>query len=122
MFGYLFGDLRNVYVPSGATAYNPPQVAKVDFNQLQQRVDSLELACAALWTLLKHTNGFTDEQLKEIIHQIDASDGQLDGKMTVPAAVCPVCKHKLLSKTATKCLWCGAPLHAGLFNQSDSGL
>ena len=63
MLGFLFGNYSGLYgAPIGPTVpSSTPTVAAGDFAILQHRVDSLELACAALWTLLKQTNGFTDD-------------------------------------------------------------
>lgn len=124
MLGFLFGSYGGYY---SNAIYNPvhisstpPPVGVGQFQMLQSRVDSLELACAALWKLLKDTNGFTDDQLKAVIHDIDAADGTVDGRVTPRGGVCPHCHNKILSRTANKCLWCGAPLNDGPFSQSDS--
>jgi hypothetical protein len=123
MLGFLFGNYRGMY---GGPIISAPQtptntgVAAGQFLMLQQRVDSLELACAALWRLLKVQNGYTDEQLQALIQQVDGEDGALDGKITRQGGVCPHCHRKVLSRTAGKCLWCGAPLNDGPFNQSGS--
>jgi|SRR5579862_3079879 len=123
MLGYLFGNYRGVYGPPfGPISPYPPAAANIgQLTALQQRVDSLEMACAALWKLLKEQNGFTDEQLKTVIHEIDAADGAADGKVTKHAGLCPHCQHRILSRTANKCLWCGAPLDEAPFNVGGAG-
>lgn len=122
MLGFLFGNYGGMY-GSGFPVMNPmptttPGVATGQFMMLQQRVDSLELACAALWALLKAQNGYTDDQLKEMIHSVDVADGTADGRITRQGGACPHCGHRVLSRTAGKCLWCGAPLNNGPFNQA----
>ena len=120
MLGYLFGNYSSAYSPvTPAVPLNTP-VGQGQFTSLQQRVDSLELACAALWKLLKQTNNFTDDQLKALIHEIDAADGTIDGRITPAGGVCPHCGNRILSRTAGKCLWCGAQLNSGIFNQANS--
>lgn len=124
MLGFLFGNYTGMYGASLGPIYPQPyQKApggpSAEVLQLQQRVDTLELACASLWKLLKDANGFTDEQLQNVIHQVDAADGTVDGKITRQGGECPHCHHRILSRTANKCLWCGAPLTEGPFNQSD---
>ena len=117
MLGFLFGRYANVYTP-GPIAPQPlsSPIGAGQFAALQQRVDTLELACAALWKLLKEHNGLTDEQLQAMIHEVDAADGTADGKVTVQGGVCPHCGQRVLSRTAGKCLWCGAPLTTGPFS------
>jgi len=118
MLGYLFGSYSNVYQPAyPPPVASPPPIGVGQFEALQHRVDSLELACAALWRLLKQANGSTDEQLKALIHEVDAADGTVDGRITPVAGNCPQCGHRILSRTAGKCLWCGAPLTTGAFNE-----
>lgn len=116
MLGFLFGNYANVYNP-GPIVPQPlgSPIGAGQFGMLQQRVDTLELACAALWRLLKEHNGFTDEQLQAAIHDVDAADGTVDGKVTPRSGTCPHCGQRILSRTAGKCLWCGAPLAAGPF-------
>jgi hypothetical protein len=113
MLGYLFGNYSGmcdpVVVQSGLSTRE--RVDLSDFQQLKQRVDALELACAGLWTMLKAAHGFNDQQLKDYIQAVDAADGTVDGKITPHGGgLCPKCGHKLLSRSSAKCLWCGAPL------------
>ncbi|HTQ12076.1 MAG TPA: hypothetical protein VMI31_18580 [Fimbriimonadaceae bacterium] len=127
MLGFLFGNYPGMYgAPLGPIVAYPPVPSSgvqpaAQLTTLQHRVDSLELACAALWKLLKEQHGFTDEQLKAIIQQIDAADGAADGKITNQGGVCPHCQHRILSRTSTKCLWCGAPLDTAPFRGGEAG-
>jgi hypothetical protein len=121
MLGYLLGNNAygfDRYVPASPA---PQPVVTGQLSHVEQRLDALELACAGLWKLLRDKHGYTNEELTTIIHDIDAADGAVDGKMSPQGGVCPHCGHRLLSRTVTKCLWCGAPLATGPFNQSGSG-
>ncbi|HVT11322.1 MAG TPA: hypothetical protein VHE55_03570 [Fimbriimonadaceae bacterium] len=125
MLGFLFGNYSGMYGGPIGPLYpqpyqKPPGSPSAEVLMLQQRIDGLELACAALWKLLKDTNGFTDQQLQNVIHEVDAADGVVDGKITRQGGVCPHCGNRILSRTANKCLWCGAPLDEGPFNQSGN--
>jgi hypothetical protein len=83
---------------------------------LELRIQALELTCAALWTILKEKNGYTDDDLMRAIHEVDARDGVIDGKISQSARVCPHCNRKVLTRNPTKCAWCGgdlSPLGAG---------
>lgn len=84
----------------------PQSTAEVEF--LSARVDALELACAGLWQLLKLKTGLTDEELIREIHEVDARDGEADGKLKRRAKECLNCGRKLLTKKQDVCLWCGA--------------
>jgi len=121
MLGYLFGNYSGLYgAPFGPISQSPTTSTSAgQVASLQHRVDSLELACAALWKLLKQQNGYTDDQLKAVIHEVDAADGAPDGKLTSQGGVCPHCQHRILSRTATKCLWCGAPLNDEPFHLTE---
>jgi hypothetical protein len=119
MLGFLFGNYVGMYGaplgPISSAPATPPAQPNAQLTLLQSRVDSLELACAALWRLLKDKNGLTDEQLQAVIHEVDAADGTVDGKIRRQGGVCPHCQNRILSRTAGKCLWCGAPLNDGPF-------
>jgi hypothetical protein len=84
--------------------------SKGDFLVLEARVDALELACTAMWTLLKSRSGFTDEELAVAIRDVDLRDGKLDGKKASEPAVCQRCGRPMLTRSRTRCLWCGAKL------------
>lgn len=101
---------QNSYGSSGVSLSDARMVAEQTTQTLELRIQSLELTCAALWTLLKEQNGFTDDQLVRAIHEVDARDGVVDGKITQSAKVCPHCKRKVLTRNPTKCAWCGGDL------------
>jgi hypothetical protein len=79
-------------------------------HDVQARLESLELACAGMWELLKR-HGYTDAELVDAVRAVDARDGAVDGKMTpVGVEVCPHCQRRLLSRRSVKCSWCGGEL------------
>lgn len=83
----------------------PPEVAS-----FSARLETLELACAGLWEFLKAKHGYTDAELIEVIQQVDARDGVVDGKIGSVDEGCPYCGRKLLTKQRHHCVWCGAEL------------
>lgn len=114
MFSYMLSN-RPV-INSGVSNLDARMIAEESNRPLEMRIDALELTCAALWTLLKHHHGYTDDELVRAIHDVDARDGVVDGKITHSAKVCPHCNRKVLTRNPTKCSWCGgdlAPLGAG---------
>ncbi|HLO98642.1 MAG TPA: hypothetical protein VK171_08615 [Fimbriimonas sp.] len=108
MFSYMLAS--NSFRPSGVSMADARMVAEQTTQTLELRIQSLELTCAALWTILKEQNGYTDDQLVRAIHEVDARDGVVDGKITQSAKVCPHCNRKVLTRNPTKCAWCGGDL------------
>lgn len=100
-----------------AGAYSAAASAQSAVHGLEERVQSLELACAGMWEMMKKITGCTDEQLVEMIREVDARDGWVDGKITVQTAgrTCPNCKRQILTKSSPKCIWCSAELPKTVF-------
>jgi hypothetical protein len=95
----------------GATTADVRSAASSAVEPLERRIESLELACAGLWELLKFKMGCTDDELVAAVQAVDARDGSLDGRITQKGPeVCPKCGRTLLTKTGTRCSWCGEPL------------
>jgi hypothetical protein len=61
----------------------------------------------AMWNMLEATQGFTTEDLKKRITEIDMRDGQLDGqvKSTGPKP-CPECGRPV-TRNRPFCIYCG---------------
>ena len=114
MFNYLF--VNYPFVPRGVSAADAHMIVDETTKNLELRIQALELTCAALWTILKDKNGYTDDELINAIHEVDARDGAVDGKISHIARVCPHCNRKVLTRNPTKCSWCSgnlSPLGAG---------
>lgn len=109
MLGFLF--LQNeLGRPRGLTKSDARQAAEDAVMGVEQRLQALELACAGLWSLLQTKHGYTNEELIAAIHEVDARDGQLDGKISHVSRTCPNCHRKPLTRASTKCSWCGSDL------------
>jgi hypothetical protein len=76
---------------------------------VEARLDTLELACAAMWRLLKE-QGFSDEALIAAIEKVDEEDGMRDGRIGRASADCPRCGRRLLTRFGGACAWCGAAI------------
>lgn len=74
--------------------------------ELEARLERLVLLNLALWSLLKETNGLTDDALAARVREIDLLDGRLDGKARPPAENCAEC-GRALSRKHSRCLYCG---------------
>jgi hypothetical protein len=113
MFPWLLGTgtahyYRNVHLASTGDARREADSA---VEPLKARIDSLELACAGMWELLKFKLNCTEDELIAAIQTVDARDGVMDGKITPQAGeTCPSCHRKLLTRTGPRCSWCGEPL------------
>lgn len=110
MFGFMFSGLYGGRYSYGLTTGEARNIAEETTRGVERRLEALEMSCAALWQLLKDKNGYTDAELIEEIHKLDAMDGQINGRVGQSAQVCPNCGHKLLTRSSPKCSWCGAPL------------
>jgi hypothetical protein len=78
---------------------------KIDLLDVNERVDRLLLVVDAMWSLLEE-GGYTDEQLKERIEQIDSSDGVVDGRRRPQGRHCRECGTKVPADLPT-CQFCG---------------
>jgi hypothetical protein len=99
---------RPGYVDPVVSRPTPDHAAELDF--LTRRLDAIELAASAMWQLLKTKHGYSDDELVLAIHNVDARDGAVDGRMTPAQAVCPHCHRKALTRQGARCLWCGAEM------------
>ena len=111
MLGFMFR-------PGGASVVDVSRAAEEVGMQTGRRIDSLELACAGLWELLKTKHGYTDEELVAAIHKIDMLDGKIDGHARDPEATCPHCGRKLLARRSPNCSWCGMEIERNPLAQS----
>ena len=74
--------------------------------QLQERVDKLNLVCLAMWELIREKTNLTEDDLTTRVAMIDARDGVADGKVTRRTQPCPKCQRPM-SAEHRKCLYCG---------------
>ena len=74
--------------------------------QLERDIQSLSLACQAMWELLRDHSDLTENDLKAKILEIDARDGVIDGRMGAKVVDCPHCGQKTSTKRGS-CVFCG---------------
>jgi hypothetical protein len=110
MFGSLLYNLPHSSGATGVTSGEVRRSAESAVMPIEHRLDYLELACAGLWNLLKAKHGYTDEELVASIQEVDARDGNVDGKIGRASRDCPHCHRKLLTRDSPKCAWCGGAL------------
>ncbi len=79
-----------------------------DIADVRKQIERLSLACQAMWELLRDRTGLTEQDIEAKILEIDARDGQVDGKIGTSSFDCPACGRPTNSRRSS-CLMCGAP-------------
>ena len=74
---------------------------------LEKRLDKLSLICQAMWSLLQEKTNLTEADLLKRVTEMDAVDGNIDGKMTKPPVQCSQC-GSMVCRKFNRCLFCGA--------------
>jgi hypothetical protein len=103
------GDGEN-YVAGTST---PQAESRTNFEasrQTDDRVDQLLLICSAMWQLLKEKTNLTEDDLINRVAQLDAEDGNADGKLSNRVQKCVKCDRTIAAKHH-RCLYCGHQVH-----------
>ena len=103
--GYVLGQHGALSARLAAAAGSGSGPTLEDLLDTHDRIDRVVLVVEAMWTLLEE-NGYTAEQLKARIEELDAADGTLDGKRTPQANLCRECGAKVGPGLAA-CQFCG---------------
>jgi hypothetical protein len=80
-----------------------------DIADVRRQVDRLTLACQAMWELIRDRTGLTEEDIEAKILEIDARDGNVDGKISTKSVSCTSCGRPTNSRRGS-CVMCGAPI------------
>lgn len=105
--GYVLGQHGAQSARLASTAANSAGSSVGDLLDVHDRLDRLILVVDAMWSLLEDA-GYTDEQLRDRIQEIDLADGANDGKRTQLATQCTGCDAKVAPGLAS-CQFCGTP-------------
>jgi hypothetical protein len=108
--GYVLGQHGAQSARLASTVSNRSGSGVKDLLDLHDRVDRLILVVDGMWSLLEDA-GYTDEQLRERIQEIDLADGSEDGRRTQLVAQCAACEAKV-APGLESCQFCGAALPA----------
>ena len=81
----------------------------IEARELADRVERLQLACQAMWELIRDRTQISEQDLEAKILEVDARDGKVDGKISTSALTCHACGRATNSKRE-RCVMCGAPL------------
>jgi len=77
---------------------------------LEQKYEQLQMVNQAMWKLLKNHTGMMDSDLRKIIIELDAIDGNIDGKMGKQNKLqkCSSC-DRTIRESSMVCVLCGEP-------------
>ena len=98
-------------IPPGGDISAAGSEVRVYVERLEHKINSLALACQALWELLKENTDLSEEVLAERMQQIDLRDGVADGKITHTVIECPKCGRKTTRRHAI-CMYCSESIPA----------
>jgi hypothetical protein len=92
-------------------ANNAARRAENALARLEDVADRQALVIRTLLTACEKAGLFNEQQFRELMNEVDLSDGRLDGKFKPQVAPreCPNCQ-KVNGKRAMTCMYCGAPL------------
>jgi hypothetical protein len=92
------------------SASRKAQDAASDVDYLKRDVERLLMITEALWTLLQKAHGYSEEDLRKMITEIDLRDGSLDGRVTMAKVMkCPSCDRPVSARHRA-CIYCGQDL------------
>ncbi len=91
--------------------------AQQEVNALNWKVEKLYMITEALWRTLKESQGLEDSFLENLVEEIDAEDGKLDGKVAKSSPLeCPGCGRAMSAKLK-KCIYCGSTAKGAVFRR-----
>ena len=100
---------------TAAQARTQAREASTEVEHLKRDVERLLMITEALWTLLRGTHNYTDEDLVKAITEIDMRDGVYDGRVARQEALkCPSCARPV-SRRHARCIYCSLPLEHAPF-------
>lgn len=98
-----------------AAAEGAAREARTDVELLKHDINRLLLITEALWTFLKRQHGYSDDDLKSLIQEIDLRDGKPDAAAAKEQPLqCPSCGRANSAKRAY-CIYCGTALAGNPF-------
>src|SRR5438309_7879488 len=100
---------------AASEAREKAQDAATQVRFMKQDIERLLMITEALWMLLQRAHGYTEDELKNLINEIDLRDGSLDGRVTKKETLkCPSCQ-RVVTARQLKCIYCGQVLEPGPF-------
>ncbi len=107
---YNYNQFQPNAYEAAAEARAKAQDAATQIEFMKRDIERLLMITEALWRLLQRAHGYTDEELRNLITEIDLRDGKLDGKVKKQEELlCPACKRPVTVRQSS-CIYCGQPL------------
>jgi len=103
MVGY-YGGMRPAN--SGPPPQQVDRDARTRIDELERRMDRLELEHRVVWEMLRDAMKLDEAELDRRVRALDRRDGVEDGKITAVPLRCPSCK-RVASSRHWRCLYCG---------------
>ena len=108
----------NLAAEASREAQDATQKAQTTATQVEfmkRDIERLLMLNEALWLLLQRAHGYTDDDLRNTVAEIDLRDGHLDGRLkTQQVSSCPAC-HRPVSTKHYNCIYCGQSLRQDPF-------
>ncbi len=108
---YQWKEIDNAQRQAGRAELKSEQVHH-QIALLEDKIESLALACQSLWELLRDNTDLTEVELNAKIQEVDLRDGRQDGKLSRVVGDCPSCGRKT-SKRRHRCIYCGSDTSSG---------
>lgn len=97
------------YRPSGGNVPPPSatdHITRTRVDELERRIDRLELENRVLLELVRDAFKLTDDDLERRVQELDRRDGVEDKKISTVPLRCPSCT-RVASSRHWRCLYCG---------------
>ena len=98
----------NKAATAGEMASRLSKQVRTENEEIKYDVEKLFMITQALWEIVKHHHGYTDDQLEAMIKEIDLRDGVLNGKLDIKEGPqkCSGCGRSIIARQQ-RCLYCG---------------
>lgn len=109
--GYYNHGAARAATNAASDAESSARRAENSLMRLEDALDRQALVIRTLLTACEKAGLFNEAQFRELMNDVDLSDGKLDGKFKPQAGPqsCPAC-GKTNGKRAVTCMYCGAQL------------
>jgi hypothetical protein len=108
---YDLAQNRDIARAQGAASQATDQVTNLreQVKLLERRLERLAVVDKAMWTLVRDKLGLSDVELRSMVLEVDASDGQIDGRIGTPTQTCGACGRSTTARHG-RCQYCNAEL------------
>lgn len=104
--GHLSGFMPSFGAQNLVQPATTDHLTRTKVDELERRVNRLELENRVLWEMVRDAFKLTEEELERRVKALDLRDGVEDEKITAVPLRCPACK-RVASSRSWRCLYCG---------------